>query len=1209
MPKKIPPENQKRFAELLETYLSKSGRKQKELAKACQWDQSMITKILKLQARPNLSIFHKFMAPFLVAHGGITHAHQVIEMAELLGGELDESDLETIAKAAERHKDPNQSQLYFRDRADRFRQTIAAALSTSQPSGQDAAVITAAEDRREQLFIPPPQTDLTEVEPVLSQAEKAANTLAQWEAVVQDLLPSTPDNELDADEVIAIVLDWESQLADPAIANQVWDWLGMQDRLEKLCQRFRLEFVLERYNEQITWNRLEWEWLDHILVEAARRHSGQAQLLPSQLAAFALDLGQIAFEAFKRDDGKAPYLTINLQEAQRNLPVVQGANWGWLQHVAQTGPIQLVISEEGDCQFVSREEAEFLSAQYVLNLPSDEVLKGIVQNSGRPFGVLRQIVCILHFTGRDEVVGQIIKKLLATSEIIPLRYVDAAHLLAACEAHRSPILSPLWGRVEEQLCQSWAEIGASEYRARIAEAMRDLRSNRFHVMLKQFITSNSIFEPLWEAVLRSLAILGNADAVETLDAVIKSYLSTEDVDDQKLIENQRLLQAALSQVLYLPATNQATLLEILSLWEDEYTNQYFFISALGKAGTIPALRALQKISEEAAHPKLGNYAKTQAELLYSPARAASIARQLEKARLGSEVYVLLGLVEDAKVMLGRSLDTERGTFSGEARRMKRREPTRILSYALARVWADLQINPDIRQITALGLKGLEAWPAFEICLQRLPLADHPNMHLAQEVEHLLPALASEKVKPLLLSLQGKAFSPTQEAILIRCLGRASGLVLGERFEQLLAQTDEKLAIAAIQALADSLRQAAIERLEQIAEKDNRPALRIAAYEALAAIGSEKALPYLQDKLEDSSRHDEACFQLAGLHHPEAEQLLALAAEAETDKTTLYRLYLPALAFSGGETAIQTLYEILSPSPDEPTLDHLRPEFARGRIMPAIEVWRRIIQAPSAIWRMAAVEVLVNDKSQSVIDRVIRLALEDDDKELRRFAQNCLYWRVPTISSEAAIDYILTRLEEELRRGEQAESYLLELLRKCLSGLTRKDQNLSKGIKQRSFNLLEFLLAHITPTIDNLIPLLKTLAYPEFVELAPEVERILYQEVSEEVQGQALETLIAMPHPSLGEVLIRLCRSSKWLETQLRASRYLAETADYKSLTHLPEDLRYILYNAAILRDIRFQSGFFRTKVIFANGHQERIWHWGFSKSSLLNHLPLPTMLA
>src|SRR3990172_13198349 len=105
MPKKISDENQTRFAELLGAYLTKSGRKQVELARACHWDASMITKLLKRQAKPNLAAFHQFMAPFLVAYAGITHAGQVVEMAELLGGELDEADLLAVASAAEGFKD------------------------------------------------------------------------------------------------------------------------------------------------------------------------------------------------------------------------------------------------------------------------------------------------------------------------------------------------------------------------------------------------------------------------------------------------------------------------------------------------------------------------------------------------------------------------------------------------------------------------------------------------------------------------------------------------------------------------------------------------------------------------------------------------------------------------------------------------------------------------------------------------------------------------------------------------------------------------------------------------------------------------------------------------------------------------------------------------------------------------------------------------
>ena len=58
MSKRISKKNQRRFVELLDAYLTKSGRKRVELARACHWDASMVTKLMKLDARPNLAVFH-----------------------------------------------------------------------------------------------------------------------------------------------------------------------------------------------------------------------------------------------------------------------------------------------------------------------------------------------------------------------------------------------------------------------------------------------------------------------------------------------------------------------------------------------------------------------------------------------------------------------------------------------------------------------------------------------------------------------------------------------------------------------------------------------------------------------------------------------------------------------------------------------------------------------------------------------------------------------------------------------------------------------------------------------------------------------------------------------------------------------------------------------------------------------------------------------
>ena len=61
----------------LRGYLKKSGRKQGELARASNVTESMLSKVLKGKAQPNLGNFCKFQAAFLVAHGGITQARQV----------------------------------------------------------------------------------------------------------------------------------------------------------------------------------------------------------------------------------------------------------------------------------------------------------------------------------------------------------------------------------------------------------------------------------------------------------------------------------------------------------------------------------------------------------------------------------------------------------------------------------------------------------------------------------------------------------------------------------------------------------------------------------------------------------------------------------------------------------------------------------------------------------------------------------------------------------------------------------------------------------------------------------------------------------------------------------------------------------------------------------------------------------------------------
>jgi HEAT repeat protein len=130
-------------------------------------------------------------------------------------------------------------------------------------------------------------------------------------------------------------------------------------------------------------------------------------------------------------------------------------------------------------------------------------------------------------------------------------------------------------------------------------------------------------------------------------------------------------------------------------------------------------------------------------------------------------------------------------------------------------------------------------------------------------ERLLLSLASEKDGPLLWQLVEKAATPTQRAVLVRCLGNARVLGLDERLDGLLAQSEEDAVVAAVEALAASMGQSATARLAEMAQTDERPSVRVAAQEGLATIGSELALPYLRAKLRDPPPHPGRAFNWRG----------------------------------------------------------------------------------------------------------------------------------------------------------------------------------------------------------------------------------------------------------------------------------------------------------------------------------------------------------
>ncbi len=414
------------------------------------------------------------------------------------------------------------------------------------------------------------------------------------------------------------------------------------------------------------------------------------------------------------------------------------------------------------------------------------------------------------------------------------------------------------------------------------------------------------------------------------------------------------------------------------------------------------------------------------------------------------------------------------------------------------------------------------------------------------------------------------------------------MALDDAFERLLAETSEAVAVAAVGSLAQSVGRPAADRLSQIAATDTRANVKAAAKEGLASIGSEQSLPYLREKLNDASRHGEAVFQLARLRYPEAEWLLADAAKANRDDFAQYRLYLPALAISGGAAAVQAIYEILGPQPDDLTLSYVRGQLAPDTTARAQAVWTRLAAASTPAWRMAAAAVLVQDPSQILIDRVIHMAVEDEDWTVRAFARRALRWGAPAITSEPIAEYLLTHLQRQVTRLGRPDVFLLELTWRYLRGLAQHDQALPPGLAHRVLAVLRQILSitHAHPTDEHFGPLMTALALPDFSEAAADLERLLDEAPDADTQGQVLDTLAAMRPPKLLNVLIRVARTSRWPALREKAENYLAALADVASLLRLPKNLGDVAYGAAIVRDVRCQRKGLRQIVILANGHAE-----------------------
>ena len=344
------------------------------------------------------------------------------------------------------------------------------------------------------------------------------------------------------------------------------------------------------------------------------------QLSPSQLAAFVIDLGRVAFAAVKADTVQRASVAVDLAELAQHLPMAQAISWRWLEHVAQTGLVQLSVSPDGRCLFASREEAEFLAAQYLIQTGADKTLLEIAQSGGRPFGVLTQAVRTLHFTSRDETAEWLIGALIKVSEDSPLKQADAVYLLAAAEAPTSPRLQPAWLQLQADLCQSWPQIKAPAYREFVARAFRGQDCRIFERMLEEAVSAEMKTGEHDATTLHCMALMGGRSAVLYLTDVGESQWVVSQGQHVQQGQAWHPLLAVLEVVPELASSEHAAVLERLAVGQTAIGERWRTVKALSECGTIPAIRALERVAGAAADPEVARYAQKELDDLFSPAR-------------------------------------------------------------------------------------------------------------------------------------------------------------------------------------------------------------------------------------------------------------------------------------------------------------------------------------------------------------------------------------------------------------------------------------------------------------------------------------------------------------------------------------------------------------------------------------------------------------
>ena len=283
------------------------------------------------------------------------------------------------------------------------------------------------------------------------------------------------------DEILWSVLNTiKRTTSDPLEIEKIWSELRIEEHLSQLRRPRQLEFVLESLPKLPNWDFEKTRWLEWATLETAQHLAGPQSAL-NVVADHSNDLSRIALLAIEKSTTDAdPSLAIDELSSVLALPPAPILKW--LNDISKLSLLEIRV-EFNRC-FMSRETAEFLSAQYLIyrgtigNLPQDPLWlyrwSGVLQQAVLIYSYKRQAYKLTQifqsvFRALDgnakplEIFWRFIYLLLSGDRyrffMHKLYDEDLIHCAELINVIRSVSdnedFTPVYGSAENELCHRW----------------------------------------------------------------------------------------------------------------------------------------------------------------------------------------------------------------------------------------------------------------------------------------------------------------------------------------------------------------------------------------------------------------------------------------------------------------------------------------------------------------------------------------------------------------------------------------------------------------------------------------------------------------------------------------------------------------------------------------------------------------------------------